>query len=116
MNPASTTDTTTDEAATAAPEAAPARPNRRMFRPARAASRLSGEETEREGRIVRIAFARLGSEAARVFLNTPHDALGGRPLELATASAAGAQAVERAIEAMPSIAAVPPQRSERSDQ
>lgn len=102
------------EDAAAAPATTPdtaraARP-RRIFRAARTASRLSGDEAAREGRIVRIAFARLGTEAARLFLNTPDAALGGRPLELATASRDGAEAVERAIEAMPAIAAAPPLR------
>jgi len=86
-------------------DAATARP-RRIFRPAKAASRLSSDEVAREGRIVRIAFDRLGAEAARLFLNTPNPALGGRPLALATASRAGAAAVERAIEAMPRTAAI----------
>lgn len=97
-------------ATVAAPDGAPAARPRRIFRAARTASRLSGDEVAREGRIVRIAFARLGTEAARLFLNTPNDALGGRPLELATASRDGAEAVERAIEAMPAIAAAPPLR------
>lgn len=87
------------------------RPSRRMFRPARVASRLSGDEAEREGRIVRIAFARLGTEAARVFLNTPHEALGGRPLDLATSSAEGAAAVEQAIAAMPQADPIAPSRA-----
>lgn len=88
-----------------------ARPTRRVFRPARVASRLSGDEAEREGRIVRIAFARLGTEAARVFLNTPHEGLGGRPLDLATSSADGAAAVEQAIAAMPQAVKVTPPRA-----
>ena len=54
------------DAASAAETPAASRP-RRMFRPARVASRLSGDEVAREGRIVRIAFDRLGSEAARQF-------------------------------------------------
>lgn len=87
------------------------RPARRMFRPARVASRLSGDEAEREGRIVRIAFARLGTEAARVFLNTPHEALGGRPLDLATSSGEGAAAVEQAIAAMPQADPIAPSRA-----
>jgi uncharacterized protein (DUF2384 family) len=82
-----------------------------MFRPARVASRLSGDEAEREGRIVRIAFARLGTEAARVFLNTPHEVLGGRPLDLATSSAEGAAAVEQAIASMPQADPIAPSRA-----
>ncbi len=94
-----------------AEEPTSSRPARRMFRPARVASRLSGDEAEREGRIVRIAFARLGTEAARVFLNTPHEALGGRPLDLATSSAEGAAAVEQAIAAMPQADPIAPSRA-----
>ncbi|MCC2981165.1 antitoxin Xre/MbcA/ParS toxin-binding domain-containing protein [Sphingomonas sp. IC4-52] len=94
-----------DPAAAAATGAAATGRPRRIFRAAKTASRLSGDEVAREGRIVRIAFDRLGAEAARLFLNTPDPALGGRPLALATASPAGADAVERAIEAMPRTSA-----------
>lgn len=95
------TETTTDTTpADGEPAARPASATRR-FRPARIASKLSREETEREGRIVRLAFLHLGADAARVFLNTPDDKLGGRPLDLATASDDGAAEIERVIRAMP---------------
>lgn len=88
--------------ASATPGTRPAQP-RRVFRPARTASSLSGDEAAREGHVVKIAFDRLGADAARLFLNTPDAALGGRPLALATASRDGAEAVERAIAAMPAV-------------
>lgn len=59
---------------------------------------LSPEEGQRQGRIVRSAQAALGSvEAVRTFLNTHHNALAGRPLDLAVASEAGLAAVEAVI-------------------
>lgn len=70
---------------------------RRPFRVARVASTMSKDEAAREGRIIRLAMDHLGVTAAREFLNTPDPQLGGRPLQLATASRAGADAVERAV-------------------
>lgn len=69
----------------------------RVFRTARVASTLSSEEVAREGRIIRLAMDHLGATAARTFLNTPNPLLGGRPLQVATASREGADAVERAM-------------------
>ena len=94
---------TTDIAATA--ETTPIEPTedrkpmmrRRQFRPAAVKSKLSPEEADRQGRAVRLAFEVLGREAARAFLNEPHDTLGGRPLDVATQSADGMLAVEGAI-------------------
>ena len=63
----------------------------------REASRLTRDEVEREGRVVRLAFESLGAVEARAFLNTADPALGGQPLQVATASALGAEAVCRAI-------------------
>ena len=78
-------------------EAAPAPVKRRQFRTAAMKSKLSADEANRQGRIVRIAFELMGRDVARTFLNEPDDALGGRPLDVATASAEGMQAVEAAI-------------------
>ena len=62
--------------------------------------RLSRDEQVRQGRVVNSAHAALPStEAVRAFLNTHHDGLRGRPLDLAVASDAGLLAVEAAIEA-----------------
>jgi uncharacterized protein (DUF2384 family) len=60
--------------------------------------RLSDEESKRQGQAVRSAQAALGNvEAVRAFLNSHHDALDGRPIDLAVASDAGLIAVEAAI-------------------
>ena len=59
---------------------------------------LSRDEQERQGRIVRSASAAFAStEAVLAFLNTHHDGLRGRPLDLAMASDEGLLAVEAAI-------------------
>lgn len=61
---------------------------------------LSPDEGKRQGRIVRSAQAALGSvEAVRDFLNSHHESLAGRPIDLAVASEAGLIAVEAAIHA-----------------
>lgn len=66
----------------------------------RAGPVLSRDEGQRQGRVVRAAQAALGSvEAVRDFLNSHHDALDGRPLDLAVASEGGLVAVEAAIAA-----------------
>lgn len=52
------------------------------------------DQAARQGAISQLAFLLLGREAAIAFLNTVHDGLGGRPLALATASAAGRAEVE----------------------
>ena len=63
-----------------------------------AAPRLSPEEAARQGRASQLAFATLRQPAAVIaFLNTHDEALGGRPLDLAIASADGLSAVERAL-------------------
>ena len=60
--------------------------------------RLSQAEQVRQGRVVKSAQAALGTaDAVRAFLNTHHDGLRGRPLDLAVASEAGLLAVEQAI-------------------
>lgn len=60
---------------------------------------LSPDEGKRQGRAVRAAQALGSVEAVRAFLNSPHEALGGRPIDLAVASEAGMAAVEAAIQA-----------------
>jgi uncharacterized protein (DUF2384 family) len=70
----------------------------RPFRKARLGPVLSREAGTRQGRAVRVATAAFGSSAAvRSFLNSHHDGLSGRPLDLAVASDAGLAAVEAAI-------------------
>jgi len=56
--------------------------------------RLEPERAKRQGDITRLAFLLLGREAAIAFLNTEHVGLGGRPLDLATASDQGRNSVE----------------------
>ncbi|NYT42824.1 DUF2384 domain-containing protein [Sphingomonas sp. R-74633] len=83
-----------------AAEGAPEKPARTSgFRKKYSEVRLSPESAERQGRIARIAFEALGREGATAFLNEQDDALGGRPLDLAIASAEGLAAVEKAIAA-----------------
>ena len=64
--------------------------------------RLSHDEQVRQGKVVKSAHAALPSmDAVRDFLNTHHDALSGRPLDVATASDAGLRAVEAVIGELP---------------
>jgi len=64
--------------------------------------RLAPEQIERQGRISRLAFEALGQPAEAItFLNTHHAILGGRPIDLAIASAEGLLDVERALSALP---------------
>jgi len=52
------------------------------------------EHAARQGAITQLAYLLLGRDAAMAFLNTQHAGLGGRPLDLATASDMGRNAVE----------------------
>jgi len=59
---------------------------------------LSRAEFARQGHAVRAAAAALtDADAVRLFLNSRHAGLRGRPLDLAVASDAGLEAVEAAI-------------------
>ena len=59
---------------------------------------LDSDETRRRGLAVRLASnSHPTSEAAIAFLNEPDAALGGRPLDIATASDEGLAAVEAAL-------------------
>lgn len=70
------------------------------YRKARTGPVLSRDEGLRQGRAVRAAQAALGSvEAVRAFLNSHHETLSGRPLDVAVASEDGLIAVEAAIAA-----------------
>jgi hypothetical protein len=62
------------------------------------APRLTREEMIRQGRIVNVAQAALADLASvRAFLNSHHEGLGGRPIDLAVASDDGLAAAEAAI-------------------
>ncbi|MDQ8756747.1 hypothetical protein RCO27_10955 [Sphingosinicella sp. LHD-64] len=68
------------------------------FKSARAIPRLSPAQQERQGRVVKAAQSALpGTDAVRTFLNTHHDLLRARPLDLAIASDVGLIAVEGAL-------------------
>ena len=58
------------------------------------------DQAARQGAISQLAFLLLGREAAIAFLTTAHAGLGGRPLALATASAAGLAEVEAELSRM----------------
>ena len=64
------------------------------------AAPIPREEAARQGAITQLAFLTLGREAAIEFLNSAHEGLGGRPLALATASAAGRDEVEAELSRM----------------
>jgi hypothetical protein len=72
----------------------------KSFRKKHEGPRLSREEAERQGHAARIAWETFSQPGAAVaFLNTFHDQLGGRPIDIAIASAAGLRAVQLAIAA-----------------
>lgn len=60
-------------------------------------SRLEPDSARRQGEITRLAFHLLGRDGAIDFLNSDHTELGARPLDLATAGAAGCAIVEAAL-------------------
>ena len=75
---------------------APRRPSSMRFRAK--GPKLSSEEAKRQGEVTHFAFLSLGGrDAALAFLNTVNAELGGRPIDLAVASAEGAEKVNREI-------------------
>ncbi len=92
-------DVAPDVAADTAPDAVQ-RPQSMRFRRKFTTVRLTPEQADRQGRIATAAFRLFGErDAAMAFLNGHDDALGGRPLDLAIASADGMAAVEAAMAA-----------------
>ncbi|MGK6319297.1 hypothetical protein [Sphingomonas sp. DT-204] len=65
--------------------------------------RISSESAERMSRVSLLAWNMLGGDAAIAFLNAHDSALDGRPIDLAAASVAGCEAVERALAARAAI-------------
>jgi len=61
---------------------------------------LSLDRAVRQGEITRVAFRALGRDQAIAFLNTHNPLLGGRPIALATESAAGQVHVEAELRRM----------------
>ncbi|MHA6721177.1 hypothetical protein ACX40Y_17220 [Sphingomonas sp. RS6] len=74
-------------------------PARKQFRSKFGMPRPSPDSLERQSRVTLLAWNLLGGDAAIAFLNSHDEALGGRPLDLAVASAHGCEAVEQAITA-----------------
>ena len=73
----------------------------RPFRNKFDSPRLTPDEAARQGRATSLAFAAFGNaEATMAFLNGHDDALAGRPIDLAVASADGLARVEQAIAAV----------------
>jgi uncharacterized protein (DUF2384 family) len=69
-----------------------------MMRFRRSGPALSAEAARRQGEVTHLAFLVLGGRDAAVeFLNLPDPRLGGRPLDIAVASAEGAAKVTQAI-------------------
>lgn len=83
----------------AAPAAEPAaRPGAMKFRRKYTTVRLTPEQATRQGQVATGAFRHFGDrDAAMAFLNDHDEALGGRPLDLAIASAEGLALVEAAM-------------------
>lgn len=78
------------------PETKPRRNHfRRSDRP-----KLTPDAASRQGRVTKLALEMLGKDKAIAYLNLASDKLGGRPLDLATASADGLAQVEQDIAAM----------------
>jgi hypothetical protein len=80
-------------------ETSPEPARTRAFRKPFNGVRLPADSAERQGRVARLAFEALGREGATEFLNGFDAGLGGRPLDLAVASAEGLAAVEALIAA-----------------
>jgi hypothetical protein len=81
-----------------APEtAAPAPRNAMSWGKREHRPRLAADHARRQGEITRLALLLLGRDAAIAFLNSAHAGLGGRPLDLATASDEGRNRVEAEI-------------------
>ena len=76
----------------------PGKPATKRFRRAFAGTSLTRDQAAREGSIARLAWERLGQDAAKRFLNSHHEGLAGRPLDIATTSAEGYSSTEKAIE------------------
>ncbi|MET0269634.1 MAG: hypothetical protein ABW173_04310 [Sphingomonas sp.] len=71
----------------------------RPFRKPFNSPRLTPEEAARQGRATNLALAAFGAADAIAFINTHDETLGGRPIDIAVASAEGMTRVEQAISA-----------------
>lgn len=74
------------------------KPVRRAFRRSYGSIPFARDSAERQSKAALLAWKVLGGrEPATAFLNIHNDELGGRPIDLAIASAEGLAAVERAL-------------------
>lgn len=74
------------------------KPARRLFRKSSTKRLMPADAVARQGQIARIAWERMREPGEAIaWLNAHHDVLGGRPIDLATASVEGFAAVEAAI-------------------
>ncbi len=81
-----------------APVETPRKPGAMRFKRKYTTVRLTPDQASRQGQVATSAFRRFGErDKAMAFLNDHDDALGGRPLDLAIASAEGLQTVEAAM-------------------
>ncbi|KMS52591.1 hypothetical protein V474_23840 [Novosphingobium barchaimii LL02] len=56
--------------------------------------KLTPDAASRQGAVTKLAFEMLGKDGAIAYLNLDSESLGGRPLDLATASVDGLKRVE----------------------
>lgn len=70
------------------------------FRRRPSGPRLDALQAARQGRVSRNAFLLLGRADAIAFLNDHHEALGGRPIDLAIKSEEGLRSVEGVLESI----------------
>jgi|KBSSwiStaDraftv2_1062776.scaffolds.fasta_scaffold442405_4 hypothetical protein len=59
--------------------------------------RLTAEQARRQGDITNLALKSMGASAAIAFLNSAHQGIGGRPLDVAIASDDGYAQVVKAV-------------------
>lgn len=77
------------------PEATPEKPGYKRFRRPFNAVRLDPDAAARQGKAASLAYDKFKDFAqVKEFLNAENEALGGRPIDLAVASAQGLAAVE----------------------
>ncbi len=89
-----------DDVPVTAPADDTRKPQSMRFRRKFTTVRLTPEQASRQGQVATTAFRLFGGrDAAMAFLNGHDDDLGGRPLDLAIASAEGLATVEAAMTA-----------------
>jgi hypothetical protein len=82
-----------------------ATPKRRAWR--QAPVRMPPQTIDRQGRITHLAFSLLGREPALSFLNSHHEQLGAKPLDLAGDSATGFSTVQGEVQRLAALAGKP---------